>query len=202
MQSAKTNKIKRLLQQGESRRAAELCRHLLAGAPGDFPTLRLLSRACQAGGDLDGMLQAARAATEARPRNVDARLRLAECLLIAGDVSAALQLAEQVEELAVATGKAGALRRTAAFYQRCSKAKAASRCWQQALEIDPDEPLALFGAATSAKALGHTEAARKAIDRLIYLQPDHHAAWYLRSCLQRQSVETQLHTTTGVRTGT
>ena len=181
----KLQKAARLLARGALNEAADLCRHLLASDPADFDTLKLYGRICQQQAQFDAMLDAARRAAEARPRNVDARLRLAECLLYCGDVAGALDIARRIE--ATASQRAGALRRAAEFYTHCGQHEDAYRCQSRAMELAPDDPDAVYNAASTAVALGRMEQAEKLYDRVIYLKPDDYDAWQNRSTLRRQT---------------
>lgn len=161
------------------------CRAHLEQHPGDFEALLLLSRACQAQGDFEAMLGAAEAAAKARPRNVEAQLRLAECRYYCSEVGAALDLVRHVE--ATAGSRYGALQRAAEFYVHCGQHEDAHRCHARAMELRPDDPVAVYKAASSSLSLGRIDQAEKLYERAIFLRPDDYDAWYNRSTLRRQA---------------
>lgn len=181
----KLQKATRFLSQGQAREAADLCRMAIEAQPDSLAGHLLLSKACQQLGDFDGMLDAARGAVNARPRNVDARLRFAECLLLNGDVAAALKVVRNIE--ATATERKGALLRVGEFFVHCGQHEDAYRCQLAALQLAPDDPECVYALASSSVAIGELEQAEQLYDRLIFLDPDDHDAWYNRSTLRRQS---------------
>ena len=163
------------------------CERVLVSEPGSLAAWLLLSRAREQLGELDGMLEAARQARNLRPRNVDACVRLAHCLLVTGDVGAALELAAHVRD--TAGDRAGALLRAGEFFTGCGLDAESHHCHLAAAEITPDDPRCVSALASSAAAVGLPDLAERQFDRLIYLDPGDHFAWSDRSMLRPQTLE-------------
>jgi len=183
----KLQKAADLLARGQARQAADLCLHFLEARPDDVAALMLCSKAAQRLLDYELMLDMAQRACAARPKNVDARLRWADCLMFAGRANEALQVARQIET--TATDLRGALRRVGRFYGHNGQHEDAWRCHIRALELQPGDPAAAFDAAFACGATGRFEQAEKLYDQVIYLKPDDFEAWYERSRLRRNRPE-------------
>jgi tetratricopeptide (TPR) repeat protein len=185
--SNKLQKAAQLLARGEASEANQLCDQVLEANPNKLAALMLQSRALQQLGNFEGMLDAARLATSLRPRNVDARLRLAKCLYFCGDVEAAMATVRAIEDSA--QGRKGALLRVAKFHTLLGQHTDALRCQLGALQLEPDNPDILQGVAASSANIGNIEQAEKLYDRLIFLAPENHDAWYRRSALRPWTLE-------------
>lgn len=182
----KLKAARRLLEQGKPKQALQHCATIYEQFPNAVNALLLASEAHECLGNYGDMLGAARQAVATRPRNVDARLRLAHCLLISGQIDQALDTAKSIEHGALVNQRAGAMRRAAQLYERLSQPDAARRCWQQAVELAPDKSEVLLGASLNALQQGYTRSAASTLDRLIFIQPDNAKAWYWRlQCISR-----------------
>jgi tetratricopeptide (TPR) repeat protein len=150
----------------------------------DYTALMNRSRTCQQNGDFDGMLAAARRASEVRGEDFDASLRLAECLLMCCHTAAAMDIARELE--ATTDLLPARLRQVAAFFLHAGRHEDAHRCNSRVLERHPNNKQAVFDSAASSVAVGDLDGAAELYDRLIYLDPQDHDAWYNRSTLRKQ----------------
>ncbi len=135
-------------------------------------------------------LQAAREAVSRAgngPQRFDAGLRLAECLLQAGEVAQAREAGDELE--AQAGQDPLSLARVGGFHTACSRFEAAHRCHLAALALRPGDSRLAYNAASSAVAVGDIDEAERLFERVIALDPDDHDAWQNRSTLRTWSEE-------------
>lgn len=102
-----------------------------------------------------------------------------------GNVAEAITALEQLEKNA--HGDALLLQQIAALYIQCSQHKLAGRCYERAVELQPNNPDFLYNLAASRTATGELDEAEALFDRVIYLNPQDHGAWLGRSGLKEQS---------------
>ncbi|KAA9133232.1 hypothetical protein F3N42_02410 [Marinihelvus fidelis] len=183
----KIGRIQRLMQAGEYRQANELCDHLLRTWPGEFELLMLSSHILQAMGDFDRMMVTAQQAFGARPESLEARARLAECLLYTNQLGLAIDCIRALEEQV--GGVVPALTRVGEFYQNCGRFEDALRVQLRCVELEPKNSRLAADAATSCVVLGRAADAEKLFDRAIYLDPKNYDAWESRSALRKQTAD-------------
>ena len=182
--------IRTLLAEGKHRAALTACEQLRSTGFDEPALLRLQGRAAEALGDYDEALALARIAVKKRPRNVRARLRLARCLWRMGEPGEALGEVNAVA--ATAQGRAGALLRVGAFYAEVGRHEPAYHCRLRALELRPEDPLALAAVAESAAALGRVQTAERHYDRALYHDPSQFTLLERRSRLRPRSEDDQM----------
>lgn len=135
--------------------------------------------------DFERDLAAAEQAVAARPDDIDARLRLAECQLYCGQVAAALATAAEVEQRAA--HDPSRLQRVAGFHVHCGQHEAADRCHQRLRQLRPDDPAIDYAAAATAVSMGRLDEAERLYERVIAHDPTDYDALQNRSTLRRQT---------------
>ncbi len=167
--------------------AAELCRKLVSGNDTSVEPLLLLARALQQQGHFDAMLALAERALALDGRHRGAELQFVEACIYCGLHDRATLRLNNME--ARAQNDAGLLQHVAALYAHNASHADAHRCYQRALELQPDDSRTLYNFAASCVAVGDIDAAESAYSRVIGANPADHDAWQNRSVLRRQSTE-------------
>ncbi len=145
------------------------------------------SRAAQQAGDFDGLLEAARQAKRLSPEDTSVSLRLAEALLLCGQVRESLQLLEELERSANADHLL--LQQIGERYTQCSQFTQANRCYRKAVGLHPGDASACYNLAASCIAMGQIDEAEQLLTEVIRLAPADYDAWQNRSTLRRQTPE-------------
>ena len=114
-------------------------------------------------------------------------LKAARQQFLDGEVAAAIQSLERLEELA--RTDSALLQQIAGTYLQCGQNSKADRCYRRAVEVQPNNPDCIYNLATSRVALGDIEEAEGLFTRAIKLNPQDYGAWLNRSGLKKQTTE-------------
>ncbi len=113
------------------------------------------------------------------------RLRAIHALIRGGEIPAALQLLQQLEQ--DGAHDAFLLQAVAESYTHCAKHLDAYRCHERAVQLAPNDHRCIYNLAASAVAVGRIEEAERLFSRVIALHPSDFDAWQNRSSLLRQT---------------
>lgn len=177
--------IRRLLGQRRADEAAAACLSLASDRPGTPEPLLLLGKARQQQGRFDHMLRASQQALAIAPGHPAARLQFTEACIFNGQHDIA------VDELAALEGAADGnrdlLQRIGEYYAHLGRHTDASRCYERAVALAPDDPRARYNLAAAQIALGLLDDAEKNFTSVIERNPRDYDAWQNRSTLRKQT---------------
>lgn len=174
-----------LLRQRRAEDAAAACEELVRLRPGAAEPRLLLGRARQLQGRFDDMLELTVTALELDRWHRGAQLQFAEASMFCGRHDCALQQLEDLET--EAANDPVLLQHIAEYYGHTGKHERAHRCYERAVELEPDSPRSRYNLAASLVAIGELELAEEAFTRVIEANPDDYDAWQNRSNLRRQA---------------
>jgi tetratricopeptide (TPR) repeat protein len=176
-----------MLKAGRGLEAMRLARTLLATRPRSMEACLLASHAAQQLVSFDDMLEYAERAVALGPAHLGAQFRLMECQLYCGRFDAVLARLRALE--AQAGRDPLLLRKLGEFYSLGNRHADALRCYQRAVDLQPEDSDALFALAAAEIAVGHLEVAEQLLDRVIRLDPHDYDAYRNRATLRRQTAE-------------
>jgi tetratricopeptide (TPR) repeat protein len=167
---------------------AARCCELAERATGDAPVQTWLSHAWQRLGCFEAMAQAAGRAAALAVTDFDTQRRLVECHVYSGRIDLARAHLQALEH--AADRDARRLLQIAELHVHVEGHAQAWRCCTRALALQPDDPQALYAAASSALSLGRLDEAEALFGRVIALDPDDGDAYVNRSSLRTWSAGT------------
>jgi tetratricopeptide (TPR) repeat protein len=167
---------------------AAQCDDLGIWAAGDASVQTWLSHAWQRLGLFEAMVEAAERAAALSVADFDTQRRLVECHVYGGRIDLARAHLQTLEHSA--DRDAGRLLQIAELHVHVEGHAQAWRCCTRALALRPDDPQALYAAASAALALGHLDEAEALFSRVIALDPNDGDAYVNRSSLRTWSAGT------------
>ncbi len=181
---------KALLMNGETIQAIAFSKDILKKIP-DFPELSiLLSHAYQQNAEFENMLKCIVSALKLNTEQQLLKLRYIECLLYSGETAIAIST---IDNLLVTTQTQQSIKdpemltKLAELYLHCCQYKKVVSCYQQALNLRPEEPKYLYNLASSLLIMGDFEKARELLEKVISIQTDDFDAYYARSSLSKKN---------------
>jgi len=173
--------VPRQLQQGDAGQAPRGGAVLAAG-DGSAAELLAASQVHQQLGDFDAMLACAERAARLAPGDVNASSRVVECQIYSGRIDLARERLAAME--AAAQQDARLLQHIATLYLHSASHSDAHRCYERAVQLQPDEPGTLYNLASSCIAMGEIDRAETLFDRVIALNPGDADAYQNRATLR------------------
>jgi tetratricopeptide (TPR) repeat protein len=182
---AQLHKASGLMKLGRTAEAQEHSMRLRQAYPDEQAVWLFSSHVCQRLSQFDDMLVYAEKAVTLAPADSDAQLRLLECLLYCGRPDLAHTALADLE--AGANSDHRLLGRLAEFYTHCIDHEGAMRCYQKAVQLQPDNCDYLFGLSATQVALGKIRAAESSLDLVIEGDPHDYDAYRNRATLRKQT---------------